>query len=162
MAVRRRRKAPRVQTLLHTLLEKAEYVAWVKKLEFRATGCLDYSFNDVCGIYFPGSGDVVVGREEEENEMLAAWVEEMDAYAYHVYTTGEGALYVVMALVIAMYGRAALEESTVSIDFLLHNEWFATMLRYGIKKGLWSTLKKVRVTTEYQEDAELWGPDLWM
>jgi hypothetical protein len=152
-------KALKIQSLLHSLLSKPAYLGWVKNLEFVATACLDYSVNDVCGIYFPGSSGIVVGREEEESEMLKAWVEQMDAYAYCVYTTGENALYVVIALVIAMCGGAALEELTVSIDFLLHNEWFSTMLRYGLKAELWGTLKKVRVTTEWKEEAELWGPD---
>jgi hypothetical protein len=73
-------------------------------------------------------------------------------------------LHRVMALLIATC--AQLEELTVSADFLLHNQWFPVMLRYGIASQgegaasrLFGKLKKVRVTTEYHEEAELWGPD---
>jgi hypothetical protein len=121
-------------------------------------GCLDYAFQDVGGLEFPDSG-IVVEREEEQSEMLSSWVEE-ELYAYdYQYTTGDGPLYVVIALVIAICGCGVLEELTMSIDFLLKNMWFPTILRNGIQRGLWSGLEKVGVMSEWKEDAELWGPD---
>jgi hypothetical protein len=36
------------------------------------------------------------------------------------------------------------------------------MLRYGVRQGSFGKLKRIKVTTEDYEDAELWGPDFML
>jgi hypothetical protein len=47
-----------------------------------------------------------------------------------------------MTMALLIRTCAALEELTVSVDFLLHNEWFPTMLKYGVQQDLFGKLKK--------------------
>jgi hypothetical protein len=150
--------APKIQSLLHALVKNPAYAKLVKRLELRATGCLEYSFEDVCGLEFPDSG-LVVSQREETNDLYVAWAEQL---GWGNVWTDDKKLHMVMALLIGTCVQ--LEEVTLSVDFLMRNEWFPVMLRYGVGEGAdgsrpFGKLKKVRVTTEFQDEAELWGPD---
>ncbi|KAG9186138.1 hypothetical protein G6011_02694 [Alternaria panax] len=46
-------KGPKIQSPTRTLTKKPDYVKLIKHLEFRAKGCIEYDFKDVCGAEFP-------------------------------------------------------------------------------------------------------------
>jgi hypothetical protein len=123
----------------------------------RAIWCLDYNFEAVCGRKFPVSGSKAT-EVEEENQMFKAWTEELGFGGMNPEAwKDDKRLHMIMAVLIGTC--VALEELTMSVDFLLHNEFYPAMVKYAVGAGLLSKLKKIRVTAEYDEETEFWGPE---